>query len=457
MNPSTYIQTHRERFIKELCAWLCIPSVSTAPEFAKDVLRAASFIEERLKEVGAEVVQRFETPGHPIVYAEKRAKDPQAATVLVYGHYDVQPADPYDEWITPPFEPQERKGRLYARGACDDKGQAYMHVKALEVMKHLGSQPCHIKFLLEGEEEIGSSNLAPFMEAHKDLLACDAVLISDTAMISPDCPTITTGVRGLCFMELTLRGTNRDLHSGEYGGVVDNPILALANLLARLKDSQGRILVPHFYDKVRELSAEERQAFAALPFDEAAYKKRLDLKQTFGEKGYGHWERYGARPTLDANGIWGGYTGQGAKTVLPATASAKVSMRLVPDQHPDEIYPLVERYLREGLPATMSLDIQHLHGAPPSWVSTSSAAYRATEKAMERIWPKKPLPMRCGGTIPVVGLFDRILGHPPVLMGFGLEEDSLHAPNESFSLSQFLRGIETIVAFYDCFAEEQNA
>ena len=448
MQVSSYIHTHKARFLEELSNWLCIPSVSTEPAFAKDVKDAAIYLEERLQEAGAEQVQRFSTPGHPIVYAECRSTSKDAPTVLIYGHYDVQPADPYELWKTPPFEPTVRGDRLYARGACDDKGQAYIHVKALETMRKLGEQPCHLKFLFEGEEEIGSPSLEAFLKQEKERLSCDAVLVSDTAMISSDCPSITVGLRGLCYMEVQIESTNRDLHSGEYGGVVDNPIHVLARMLSALKDEKGRITVPNFYDKVRQLSKSERKQMESLPFDEVSYKERLGLSTLFGEEGYNYWARTGARPTLDANGIWGGYTKEGAKTVLPSTSSAKISMRLVPDQLPDDIYYLTKKYLEQLLPSTMRMSVKAHHGSFASLLSTSSVAYRAAEKAVEDIWGKRPLPVRGGGSIPIVPLFEKYLGHPPVLMGFGLEEDSLHAPNESFLITHFLRGIETIVAFY---------
>ena len=448
MSASTYISTHKSRFVAELSDWLRISSVSADAAFTKDVILAADYLEKRLKEAGAKSIQRFETDGHPIVYAQSKSPHPNAPTVLVYGHYDVQPADPYELWDTPPFEPNIRNGRIYARGACDDKGQAYMHIKALETMQALSDQPCHIKFLFEAEEEIGSPNLGPFLAQQQALLACDAVLISDTAMVSKKCPSITIGLRGLCYMEVLLEGTNRDLHSGEYGGIVDNPILALSGMLAALKDPQGRITIPGFYDNVRPLSAKEAQTMAEIPFDKEAFRTKLGAASLFGEANYGHWARIGARPTLDANGIWGGYAGEGAKTVLPARAGAKLSMRLVPDQSPAAIEQLSRRYLEQLLPPSMKMTLKMHHSSPASLLSVESEAYAAAEKAVGKIWKKTPLPIRSGGSVPIVPLFEDILGHAPVMMGFGLEEDSLHAPNESFDLTHFSLGIETIVQFY---------
>ncbi len=451
MTPTNYINTHKDRFLSELIDWLRIPSVSTSPDFVPDIAKAATYIENRLQEAGAENIQRFQTKRHPVVYAEKKSAQADAPTVLVYGHYDVQPADPYDLWETPPFEPSIRNNRLYARGACDDKGQSYIHVKALEVMQKLGNQPCHIKFLFEGEEEIGSPNLKPFLQEKQKELACDAIVISDTAMVSKDCPSITVGLRGICYLEVSLQGPARDLHSGEYGGVVDNPILALAGMLSKLKDAQGRICIPGFYDKVRPLSEQERKQLRNIPFDEDELKNRLQLKTLFGEAGYSYWMRIGARPTLDANGIWGGYLGDGAKTVLPARATAKLSMRLVPDQIPSEIEQLVSSYLTQLAPPTMHVEVHIHHSSPASLLSTSSDAYQAAATAVENTWGKAPLPLRSGGSIPTVSLFEKILGHAPVLMGFGLEEDGLHAPNESFSIAHFLLGIETVVGFHHAF------
>ena len=451
MQLHTYIETHKSRFLEELCGWLRLPSVSTDTRFTKDIADAATYLEQRLREAGAEHVQQFSTAGHPVVYAERSSTLENAPTVLVYGHYDVQPADPYELWESPPFEPTVRNGRLYARGACDDKGQAYMHVKALEAMHQLGELPCHLKFLFEGEEEIGSPSLEAFLQQEKARLACDAVLISDTAMISKDCPSITVGLRGLCYMELHLHGPSRDLHSGEYGGVVDNPILALSRMLSELKDTKGRITIPGFYEKVRPLGEDERAKMSAIPFDELGYKKRLGLSHLFGETSYSYWARIGARPTLDANGIWGGYAAKGAKTVLPAKAGAKISMRLVPDQDPEQIYQLTKNYLHQLLPPTMQMEVKAHHSSSATLLSTDSVAYKAADQAISETWGRAPLPIRSGGSIPIVPLFEKYLGHPPVLMGFGLEEDSLHAPNESFTIAHFLLGMETIAAFYRSF------
>ena len=450
---SEYVQQHRDRFLSELSDWLRIPSVSTDHSFDADLRRAATFIEEQLRSIGAEV-EIHPTSGHPIVYAERRCSIEDAPTVLVYGHYDVQPATPYELWESPPFEPIVRGDRLYARGACDDKGQTYMHVKALEALGALNLQTCHMKFVLEGEEEIGSPSFEAFLRQTREQLRCDAVLISDTAMVSEDCPSITVGLRGLCYLELRLRTATRDLHSGEYGGLVDNPAQVLADMLSALKDRSGRVQIPGFYDEVQALSPAERAALSAIPFDEDAFKKRLGLETLFGEIDYSPMARASARPTLDINGIWGGYAGEGAKTVIPAEAGAKISMRLVPHQDPNIIYEQTLKYLRTLAPPSVEIEVIPHHHSVASLLSTDSKAYRAAASAIEAIWGRAPIPTRGGGSIPIVPLFEEILGHPPILMGFGLEEDSLHAPNESFKVSHFLRGIETIVAFYHFFTKE---
>lgn len=445
-----YIEAHRASFIEELSAWLRIPSISTDASYAENVKEAATYISERLEEAGAEKVAIVPTAGHPVVYAHALSSRAQAPHVVVYGHYDVQPATPLDLWTSPPFEPAIRNGRLYARGACDDKGQAYMYVKALAYLRatYGDALPVHLHFILEGEEEIGSPNLLPFLEKERDTLKNpDAVLISDTAMLDAQTPSITIGVRGICYVEMTLRGPARDLHSGEYGGAVHNPIHVLCELIAGLKDAEGRITVPNFYDAVRSLSDSERQAIRDIPFDEDSWKAPLELKALHGEKGYSTLERIGARPALDVNGIWGGYIQKGAKTVLPAEAHAKLSLRLVPDQQGDVVAKQVMAYLQKHTPPTMKISFRPAHSANPSWLTTDSVAYRTAEAAIAAVWGKKPIPLRCGGSIPVVAQIANVLHTPPVLMGFGLPEDGIHAPNESFSVAHFLRGIETIIDF----------
>ena len=455
MSITSYIDSHKDRFLGELSEWLRIPSVSTDSSFDQDLQKAAAFVSEKLKEAGAES-HIFPTERHPVVYAESRCSRKEAPTVLVYGHYDVQPATPYELWRSPPFEPTLREGRLYARGACDDKGQAYMHVKALEAVRAIGTQHCHMKFLLEGEEEIGSPSLEAFLRKEKDRLACDAILISDTAMVSESCPSITIGLRGMCYMEIRIKGATRDLHSGEYGGVVDNPALVLAQMLSSLKDREGRVRIPGFYDDVHPLSQSEQQALSSIPFDEQSFRSRIGLGALFGEKGYDHWARVGARPTLDVNGIWGGYAAEGAKTIIPSEAGAKVSMRLVPHQDPHLIYQEAKQYLYDLLPSSMQMEVISHHHSSASLLSVESVAYQSAALAIEETWGRVPIATRGGGSIPIVPLLEDVLGHAPVLMGFGLEEDSLHAPNESFKVSHFLRGIETIVSFYRTFAHKHQ-
>jgi len=446
-----YIQQHRQRFLDELSGWLRIPSVSADSRHKNDVRQAAAYLMSKLEEAGAQKTQLIETPGHPVVYAEK-ITNPSWPTVLVYGHYDVQPPDPLELWNSPPFEPVIRDEKIFARGACDDKGQVYMHVKALEVMSSLSLLPCNIKFMVEGEEEVGSAHLAEFVKQHRELLKADVILISDTALISLDHPSITVGLRGLSYVEVEVTGPNRDLHSGVYGGAVANPANILAKMIAALHDENGRITIPGFYDKVVELSAEERQALNRAPFNLEQYKKELDIKEVHGEKGYTTLERTGIRPTLDVNGIWGGYTGEGAKTVLPSKAFAKISMRLVPNQNSQEITELFTRHFISLAPASVKVKVTPLHGGEPVVTPTNSTAYRAASQAFEEVWGKTPVPTRDGGSIPIVALFKQQLGLDTVLMGFGLDSDAIHSPNEHFGLINFFRGIETIVAFYRHFA-----
>ncbi len=447
-----YISSNKDRFVGELFEWLKIPSVSADSRHKEDVRKAAEFLKEKLTAAGADKVEICETKGHPIVYAEK-IKGPSLPTVLVYGHYDVQPADPLDLWDSPPFEPTIRDGKIFARGSCDDKGQVYMHVKAFETMMANNALPCNIKFMVEGEEEVGSDNLGTFVKANKEKLKADIILISDTAIISMDHPSITTGLRGLSYMEVEVTGPNRDLHSGVYGGAVANPINVLCKMIASLHDENGRVTIPGFYDKVASLTEAERKAINQAPFDLNAYKADLGVKEVLGEKGFTTVERTGIRPTLDVNGIWGGYTGEGAKTVLPSKAHAKISMRLVPDQVSSEITDLFTRHFNSIAPDYVSVKVIAHHGGEPAVTPTNSTAFRAASEAFQQVWGKKPIPTRDGGSIPIVALFKKELGLDTVLMGFGLDSDAIHSPNEHYGVENFMRGIETIVAFYGHYAK----
>lgn len=447
-----YIETNQNRFLEELFSLLRLPSVSADSRHRDDVRKTAEAVRDSLLAVGVDVAELCETAGHPIVYAEKRVA-PDAPTVLVYGHYDVQPPDPLDLWNSPPFEPTVRDGKIYARGACDDKGQFYMHIKAFEIMNRLNRLSCNIKFMIEGEEEVGSDNLAPFVTANREKLKADVVLISDTSLISLDTPSITVGLRGLSYMEVEVESANRDLHSGVYGGAVANPINVLAQMITSLHDDKGRVNIPGFYDQVINLSAEERAEINRAPFDEAQYCREIGIQKIAGEEGYTTVERTGIRPTLDCNGIWGGYTGEGAKTVLPARASAKISMRLVPAQRPDAITELFTRHIQAIAPSTVRVKVTAHHGGEPAVTPTDSRAFRAAADAFQDVWGKRPIPTRDGGSIPIVALFKRELGLDTVLMGFGLDTDALHSPNEHYGIRNFLIGIETIVAFYDHFGK----
>lgn len=452
-----YIEANKQRYLDELFDLLRIPSVSADPAYAADVKKTAEAMADHLKAVGAQSVEVFETEGHPIVYGEKIV-DPSAPTVLVYGHYDVQPPDPMDLWESGPFEPVVKKtslhpdGAIFARGSCDDKGQVFMHVKAFEAMVEHDALPCNVKFMIEGEEEVGSSNLEKFCKANKEKLACDVVLISDTSIIANDTPSLTVGLRGLCYMEVAVKGPNRDLHSGVYGGAVANPINVLCDLISSLHDENRHITVKGFYDKVLEVSADERELMNQAPYDEAAYKADLGIKALQGEKGFTTLERTGIRPTLDVNGIWGGYIGEGAKTVLPSEAFAKISMRLVPDQDPYEIEKLFQEHFESIAPDCVDVKVTAHHGGYPVVTPTESVEYKAAEKAMEEAFGKQPLPQRSGGSIPIVAMFDRVLEAKSVLMGFGLDSDSIHSPNEHFGLFNFYKGIETIPFFYQHYA-----
>ena len=457
-DPRPYIETHKDQMIEELITLLKIASVSADASYSKEVHRAAAFTKEQLEKAGCTACEVIQTPGYPVVYGE-RIKDPSLPTVLVYGHYDVQPPDPMNLWDSPPFEPVIKKtnihpeGAIFARGACDDKGQFYMHVKAFEYMVQTDQLPCNVKFMMEGEEEVGSEHLAGFLQAHRDKLACDIILISDTGMISKELPSIQTGLRGLSYVEVEVTGPNRDLHSGVYGGAVANPINVLSKMIASLHDDQGRITIPHFYNKVIELSSEEREAMARIPFDQEQYKEHLNVKAVQGEHGYSTNERASTRPTLDVNGIWGGYTGEGAKTVLPSKAYAKISMRLVPDQDYHEITELFTTHFEAIAPEGVTVKVTPHHGGKPYVTPIDSLGYKAAEKAIERSFGTTPVPQRGGGSIPIVALFEEMLGVKSVLMGFGLDSDAIHSPNEHFGIWNYLKGIETIPYFYHYYTE----
>jgi len=449
----SYLADNQQRFLDELLDWLRIPSVSADPRFHGDVLRAASFLKARLEEAGVQNVELCETAGNPIVYGDYLI-DPALPTVLVYGHYDVQPADPYELWQSPPFEPVIKDGKIYARGACDDKGQAYMHVKAFEMMMRdgQGGVPCNIKFMMEGEEEIGSNNLALFVQANKEKLEADVILLSDTGILANDVPSIEVGLRGLSYHEVEVTGPNRDLHSGLYGGAVQNPINALCAMIASLHDENGYITIPGFYDNVEELTPAARAELAKAPFSEADFEASIGLPASYGEAGYSTPERTSIRPTLDVNGIWGGYTGEGAKTVIASKAFAKISMRLVPNQTSDEITALFQQHFASIAPAGVTVEVRPHHGGEPVVTSTDSAAYRAAADAMATTFGKRPVPTRGGGSIPIVAMFKSELGIDSVLFGFGLDSDAIHSPNEHFGVFNFLKGIETIPHFYHNYA-----
>ena len=442
-----YIQSNQQRFLDELFELLRIPSVSADSKHKNDVRKAAEYVVKKLKDAGADTVELCETKGHPIVYGEKII-DSKLPTVLVYGHYDVQPADPINLWTSPPFEPIIKDEKIYARGSCDDKGQFYMHIKAFEAMMKLNLLSCNIKFMIEGEEEVGSDNLGIFVKENADKLKADVILISDTSIISLDSPSITVGLRGLSYVEVEVTGPNRDLHSGVYGGAVANPANILSKMIASLHDDQGRVTIPGFYDKVDELSKADREALNKAPFNLDSYKKELAIEDINGEAGYTTLERTGTRPTLDVNGIWGGYTGEGAKTVLPSKASAKISMRLVPHQNNHEITELFTKHFKSIAPKSVKVKVTALHGGEPAVTPTDSKAFRAASKAFQEVWGKTPIPTRDGGSIPIVSLFKKELGLDTVLMGFGLDSDAIHSPNEHYGIKNFLIGIETIVAFY---------
>jgi len=447
-----YIENNREKFLNELIDLLKIPSVSTDKSYKNDVWKAAEFLKQKLAEAGADHTEVCETGGYPIVYGDKII-DPNLPTVLVYGHYDVQPADPLDLWDSPPFEPVIKDDKIIARGAADDKGQMYMHVKAFETMMKTNSLSCNVKFMIEGEEEVGSDSLGPFLEANKEKLKADVVLVSDTAMISNQDPSITMGLRGLSYVEVEVTGPNRDLHSGIYGGAVANPINILAKMIASLTDDQNRITVEGFYDNVVNLSEDERKKLNMAPFNLDDYKADLEIDDVHGEEGYTTIERTSIRPTLDVNGIWGGYTEPGAKTVLPSKAYAKISMRLVPNQSSAEITEKFKKHFEKIAPDCVKVKVTTHHGGEPVVTPTDSIAYKAASMAMEKAFGKQPIPVRGGGSIPIVALFEETLGLKTILMGFGLDSNKIHSPNENYGLFNYYKGIETIPYFYKYFAE----
>ncbi len=452
----SYVNANKERFLNELLDLLKIPSISAKPEHKPDMFTTAEAVKQRLIEAGADKVEICQTKGYPVVYGEKII-DSSKPTVVVYGHYDVQPADPLDLWDSPPFEPVIKKtevhpeGAIFARGSCDDKGQMYMHVKAFETMMKTNTLPCNVKFMIEGEEEVGSSNLGPWIIENKEKLKGDIILISDTSIIANDIPSIDSGLRGLAYMEVEVVGPNRDLHSGVYGGGVANPINILCKMIATCHDENNHITIPGFYDKVQELSSDERTEMAKAPFDLNDFRKDLNIDEERGEKGYSTNERTGIRPTLDVNGIWGGYTGDGAKTVLPSKAFAKISMRLVPNQSSKEISDLFIKHFESIAPKSVKVKVTAHHGGEPVVVPTNSKGFLAASKAMQETYGKKPVPTRSGGSIPIVALFKKELGMDSILFGFGLDSDGLHSPNEHYGLFNYYRGIETIPLFYKYF------
>ena len=452
MEVLPYINQNKQRFLSELFELLRIPSVSADPKFKDDVFEASEFVRKKLQDAGADKTECITTDGFPVVYGEKII-DPSKPTVLVYGHYDVQPADPYELWETAPFEPTIRNEKIYARGSSDDKGQVYMHIKAFELMMKNNSLPCNIKFMIEGEEEVGSVNLDNFLEKNKSRLKADVVLISDTSIVANDCPSITVGLRGLSYFEVEVVGANRDLHSGVYGGAVANPINVLAKMIASLKDENNHITIPGFYDDVMEYNAAQRAEMAKVPFNLEDYKNELNIADTQCEKGYSVVECTSIRPSLDCNGIWGGYTGAGAKTVLPAVATAKISMRLVPNQTSEKISALFKKHIESIAPKSVRVKATPFHGGEPVISPTNSKAYEAASRAMEKTFGQKAIPAYEGGSIPVVASFEKILGTKSILMGFGLDSDALHSPNEHFGLFNFYKGIETIPYFYEYLAK----
>jgi len=459
MNQLThYLEQNKQRFLDELLELLRIPSISADPAYKDDMYKTAEFIKTQLKDAGADKTEVCETAGYPIVFGEKII-DKTLPTVLIYGHYDVQPVDPLDLWDSSPFEPvinktlEHPEGAIYARGASDDKGQAFMHIKAFESMMVNDALPCNIKFMIEGEEEVGSESLGPFLRDSADKFSCDVILISDTSMIANDVPSITTGLKGLSYLEVELTGPNRDLHSGTYGGAVGNPVNILCKMIASLQDENNHITIPGFYDDVVEVSDAERKAMNEAPFNLQDYKAHLDIDDVHGECDYTTLERTAIRPTLDVNGIWGGYTGEGAKTVLPSKAQAKISMRLVPNQTSAEITDLFQRHFESIAPKSVKIKVTPHHGGEPVVTPTDGIEYRAAAKAYQKTFGKSPIPQRMGGSIPIVALFEEVLGSKTVMMGFGLDSDAIHSPNEHYGLFNYYKGIETIPYFYQYYTE----
>jgi acetylornithine deacetylase/succinyl-diaminopimelate desuccinylase-like protein len=447
------VTPHLDRFLEELKEWLRIPSISADPAYKDDVRKAANWLTDHLKKIGGTDIQLHETKGHPIITA-RFGNDPKKKTVLVYGHYDVQPATPLELWTTPPFEPNIRDGKIYARGADDDKGQFFSQIKAIDLLQQSGELPCNIIVLSEGEEECGSENLPEFVKAQTALLACDAIIISDTTILASDIPSITVGLRGLTYIEVTLTGPDRDLHSGVYGGAVGNPINALAKMIAQLHDENGKITIPDFYNNVPEYSIAQREKINKAPFNEEEYKQEIGIKAVYGEKGFTTFERIGIRPCLDVNGIWGGYTGEGAKTVMASKAHAKISMRLVPSQpHAQATTQLID-YLQSITPSSMTLEARDLHGGPGAVTSTDSAAYKAASDAFTTIWGKEPIPTYEGASIPIISVLNAELKAEVVMMGFGLNSDAIHSPNENYPIEHIRKGIATIMEFYKEFAKK---
>jgi acetylornithine deacetylase/succinyl-diaminopimelate desuccinylase-like protein len=445
-----YIESNKERYLEELKDFLRIPSISNEEVHKADIIKAASWLETHLKGIGLDNVKIFETEGHPIVYADWLKAGDNVPTVLVYGHYDVQPVDPLELWTDPPFEPVVKGTKIYARGSADDKGQIFIHIKSLEAhLKNNGKLPINLKVIFEGEEEIGSVNLHKFIEVHKDMLKSDYVVISDTSMYTDNLPSICYGLRGLCFMQIDLVGPNRDLHSGSFGGGVNNPINVLAEMINRLKDDKGKILIDGFYDDVMNLTDKERAEFKRLPFDEKQYMKDLEVNELFGEEGYTTVERVSARPTLDCNGIWGGYQGQGAKTVLPSVAGAKISMRLVPNQDPDKIAVLFEKFINKIAPKSVKVKVTALHGGKPSVTAIDTPAIKAAVDSLKKAFGVDPVFFKEGGSIPIVNSFKEVLGADGILLGFGLPDDNIHSPNEKFDLNNFYKGISTVAYYYE--------
>ena len=447
-----YQEKNKDRFLEELLELLRIPSISAKTENKQDLIKCAEAVKQRLLDAGADKAELYPTEGHPVVFGE-RIIDPAKPTVLVYGHYDVQPPEPLELWHSGPFEPVIKDGKIFARGSCDDKGQFYMHIKAFETMMQTNSMQTNVKFIIEGEEEVGSPNLGKFVAKNKELLKADVILISDTAMISLENPSIDIGVRGLSYIEVEIIGPNRDLHSGVYGGAVANPITILAKMITSCHDENNHVTIPGFYDDVVTATEEERKLMAAAPYDEEEYKNDLGVKELWGEKGFTINERTGIRPTLELNGIWGGYQGEGAKTVLPSKATAKISARLVPNQSSVKITEILLNYFRSIAPASVTVNAFEHHGGEPYMTPIDSKAYQAAAMAMETTFGRKPIPVRGGGSIPICALFEKELGIKVVFLGFGLDSDNLHSPNEKFDLANFYKGIETIPYFHKFFAE----